>query len=192
MSVETDAMLSSLVGDQRRTLQGVGLLLSVLGALAIVVPFVTGVTLPLLLGALAILGAFLHFVHAFSAPAWAGSVVQALVGLLYLAIGLVLMANPVLAVVDTVALLVGFFVVEGVLLLGMGIAVRPEAEWAWMVTSGVVSLLLGALLFAEFPVAADWATGLLFGLNLVTTGLALVVIGRTAEDLPGTVTESVA
>ena len=189
---ETEATLSTVVADKRRTLQVVGVLLALLGVLAIAVPFVTEVTLALLFGAVLIVGGVLHFAHAFSAADWSGSIGQALVGVIYTGAGMVLMANPVLELTTLTVLLVAFLVVEGLALIAMSFTLRTEANWEWNVFSGLLSLLFAALLWAGLPSTADWALGVLLGVNLLTTGVGLVFLGRGSEELTGEVTETTA
>lgn len=186
MSTETDtdadAGLRPVVGERRRSLVSVGVLLSILGLVAIAFPLLVEISLSLVFGALLVVGAIFHVASAFSTPGWRGSVVQVALGLIYAAAGIVLMANPVLELVALTPLLAAFFLAEGLVLVAMSFAVRAEPNWEWNVFSGLISLLLAALIWGGFPSTADWAIGLLFGINLLTTGLGLVFLGRGAGE----------
>lgn len=179
------AGLAAVTRDSGRTLVGVGIVLSILGLLAIVFPFYTGLSLSILLGALLVVGAFLHVANAFSAPGWIGSVVQAVLAVVYVIAGIALLANPTVGLVTLTLLVLAYFVVEGVALIGMGIALRSERNWVWSVLSGGLSLVLAALIWLGLPSSAAWAVGLLFGVNLMSTGIAMVMLGwgsRGATD----------
>jgi uncharacterized membrane protein HdeD (DUF308 family) len=173
---------ASTVSDHGRTLVGVGVVLSVLGFLAIVFPFVTGVSLSILLGALLVVGALVHAAHAFSTPGWLGSIAQVGLAILYAVAGIALLANPVLGLVTLTILLVAYFAVEGLVLVYMGLRLRPEGRWGWTVASGALSLVVAGLLFVGFPSTAAWAVGLLFGVNLLSTGLAMALMGRRGTE----------
>lgn len=180
MSTDTSSSsyMSTAVGDQKRMFTVVGIVLAALGVLAILFPFVTGVSLSILLGVLLVVGALLHVAAAFSAPGWTGSLVQVGLGLLYAIAGVSLLANPVLGLTTLTLLLVAYFFVEGVALIVMGLLTRTEKGWIWSAVSGVISILLAAMLFAGFPSTAAWAVGLLFGVHLLSTGIGLVLVGR--------------
>ena len=169
---------ASAVSDHGRTLVGVGVVLALLGLLAVAFPFVTGVSLSILLGALLVVGALVHAAHAFSTPGWLGSAAQIGLAVLYAVAGVALLANPVLGLVTLTLLVVGYLVVEGAVLLYMGLRLRPDASWGWTVASGALSLALAGLLWVGFPATAAWAIGLLFGVNLLSTGVALAFAGR--------------
>lgn len=180
------------VSETWRPLMIVGGVLVALGVLAVVFPFATGIGIELLLGGLLVVGAVVQVVHAFSARRWTGFLGEIALGALYLITGLMVLANPLLGLA-TLTLLVGaFFLVDGVVELYMGWQVRPETNWVGLVVSGVLSLVLAGLILAGWPSTAVWAVGLLFGINLLTTGFAMIAVamgGRRMERAraqPGT------
>lgn len=173
------------LGEQWPFLMGAGAILAVLGILAIVFPFVTGIAISVLFGALLVVGSILHFAQAFSGRGWAGFLVQVLLGVLYAAAGLSLMANPVIGLTTLTILLVAFFAVDGILEVVMGIRLRGERSWVWPVASGVISLVLAYLIWTGFPSTAAWAVGLLVGVGLLTSGLQMMLVamgGRRAVE----------
>lgn len=85
------------------------------------------------------------------------------------------------AVADGVA--VAFLAIEGLVLVLLSFTVRNELNWEWNVFSGLLSLLLAALLWAGLPSTAAWGLGLMLGVDLLTTGLGLVFLGRGSEEL---------
>jgi uncharacterized membrane protein HdeD (DUF308 family) len=162
---------------------GAGVVLAVLGLLAILAPFVTGVALSILLGALLVVGSLVNVAHAFSARGWTASLWQIVLAVVYAVAGVALLVNPVVGLATLTILLIAFFLVEGVVEIVMGLRMRGEARWGWVVASGAISLLLAGLLWAGFPSSALWAVGLLFGVHLLTTGISLVAVammGRKA------------
>ena len=82
-------------------------------------------------------------------------------------------------------LLVGYFVVEGVSKIVVSFRYRPAAGWTWLLASGVLSLLFGWLIWSQWPVSGMWAVGVLVGLNLLGTGLALVTLASTLNKTLG-------
>ncbi|MFC7046477.1 HdeD family acid-resistance protein [Halobacteriaceae archaeon GCM10025711] len=180
----TDETIESmeLVGSWR-TMMGAGVLLALLGVLAIIFPFVTGISLSILLGALLVVGSILHFAHAFSAQGWKGFIWQVLLGVLYVFAGISLLANPVLGLATLTILLIAFFVVDGVVELVMGFQLRGQTGWGWMMASGVLSLLVAGLIWTGLPSSAAWAVGLLFGIGLLSSGVSMMVVARSSRKL---------
>jgi uncharacterized membrane protein HdeD (DUF308 family) len=176
-----------------RYLIGAGIIVAALGVLAIFTPFVTGIALSIMLGALLVVGALVHAAHAFSARGWKGSIWQVVLAVVYALAGISLLANPVVGLATLTVLLIAYFVVEGIVEVVMGLRMRPESRWGWMTASGVISLLLAVLLWTGLPSTALWAVGLLFGVSLLSTGLSMVGIGMAGrkassmdEEMPGT------
>ncbi|MCL7416425.1 MAG: HdeD family acid-resistance protein [Halalkalicoccus sp.] len=187
-----ESMAIDGVSETWRPLMIVGGVLVALGVLAVVFPFATGIGIELLLGGLLVVGGIVQAIHAFGARRWTGFLAAIALGALYLIAGLVVLANPLLGLA-TLTLLVGsFFLVDGVVELYMGWQVRPEANWVGLVVSGALSLVLAGLILAGWPSTAVWAVGLLFGINLLTTGFAMIAVamgGRRTERAgvqPGT------
>jgi uncharacterized membrane protein HdeD (DUF308 family) len=167
-----------------------GVILAVLGVLAILFPFVTGLSLSILLGALLVVGAIVHVAHAFSAGSFWGAVWQVVLGVLYGIAGITLMANPVVGLATLTLLVIAFFLVSGIVEVGWAFAGRGNDGWLWLLASGGVSLLAALLLLAGLPSTAAWAVGVLFGVNLLVTGVSLVMLGMSSrraadEGVPG-------
>lgn len=165
-----------------------GGLIALLGVLAMLLPLITGLAVSIVFGGLLVVGGVVHVAHAFSAQAWDGFVWQVLLAVVYTFAGITLLANPVVGLTTLTILLIVYFLVAGVVELGIGLQLREGANWAWAVGSGVVSILLAVLLAIGFPATAVWAVGLLFGINLLATGLSMILLAmdaRTATDAPG-------
>ena len=182
----TDIQQQSTALDTQRVnwrlLAGAGALISVLGLVAILAPFLTGIGLSLLLGTLLVIGGLGHIAHAFRAAGWTGSLWQVVLALLYAGTGIVTLTNPVLGLVTLTLLLVVYFAMEGAVEVVMGLRLRPESQWAWFVGSGVLSFVLAGLLWVGFPSTAVWAVGLLFGINLLSTGITLIAVALSDRE----------
>ena len=157
-----------------------GVLLVVLGLAAILAPYVTGVAISLVLGGFLVVGALVHTAAAFSAQGWRGSIFAVFLAILYGFAGITMLANPTLGLVALTLVLAVYFLTEGVVQLVMGLRLRANENWGWLLASGIVSVLLSSLILLGFPASADWAVGLLFGVNLLTSGLALVMVVTAA------------
>ncbi len=195
VTMSTESNTSESLQNQSknpRVLRGGGLILILLGLIAIVFPLVAGISLSIVLGALLVIGSILHVAGAFSATGWKGAVAQGILAVIYLIAGIALLANPVLGLLTLTLLLVGYFIAEGIVLIYMGFRLRGERSWFWSVASGVLSLIVAGLIWISFPSSAAWAVGLLFGIDLVSTGIVMFFLGRGSEDVQEQQTTSAA
>lgn len=161
-----------------RSLEVGGAIIALTGVLAILFPFVTGISVSILLGALLVVGGLVHVAHAFRARGWTGFFSQVLLAIIYAFAGVSLLANPVLGLVTLTILLIAYLVLSGVVEIVMGVGFRGNDGWAWVVVSGVVSIVLAVLLWAGFFTVVAWALGVIVGIHLLSTGVSMIVVAR--------------
>ncbi len=157
---------------------GVGLI--VVGALAIILPVAASVTSVVVVGWLMIIAAACAAGMAMSGGGWW----KLLVAALYLAAGIFLIFDPREGALVLTLLLAAFFLVEGVLKTIAAFQVKPERGWGWALVSGIASIVLGGLIFAEWPSSAVWAIGLLVGINLMLTGFTMTAVSGAPAERP--------
>ena len=155
-----------------------GVVLLVLGATAIVLPVLATLAVTILFGWLFLISGIVGLVSTLwtrSAPGFWWSLLSAVLGIV---VGLLLLWAPVSAVLSLTFILIAFFIVEGASSIMFALDHKREmsAQWGWMLMSGIVDLLLGAMLFAGLPSTASWAIGLLVGINMAFGGLALIAL----------------
>lgn len=166
-------------------LLALGILMVILGVLVIGAPGVTGIAVGLLLGWILMIGGIAHGVHAFMAQGWRGFLFELLSGILYLVVGVMLVADPLGGVLALTVLLAVFLVVEGIFKIITALRSRPLNGWIWLLMSGVASVILGGLIWAQWPISGLWAIGLLVGIYLLFSGWSLMMLAfaaRAARD----------
>ncbi|WP_435318515.1 HdeD family acid-resistance protein [Haloarchaeobius sp. TZWSO28] len=161
---------------------GVGAVLAILGFLAIVFPIFTSLSLTVVFGAALVVGAFVQIAHAFSAKKWTGFLGQTVLALVYGVAGITVLANPVLGLASLTFLLIGYFFASGIVQLAMGVKTRGQPNWGWLLFSGGLGILVGVMLFLGLPSTAAWAVGLLFGANLLASGLSMIMLAVGAKE----------
>jgi uncharacterized membrane protein HdeD (DUF308 family) len=72
------------------------------------------------------------------------------------------------------------FMIEGIFEIAMAVGLREQEGWIWLLISGLVSLAVGALIFAQLPDSAMWAIGLLVGINMISSGWAYFYLSLAA------------
>ena len=153
-----------------------GILLIVLGVLAIAFPFVTTIATKIFLGWLFLIGGIVQIVHAFSAKGWSEFFLDLLMGVLFVIGGGWLAFFPLTGIITLTIFLAAMFVVQGVIEIAMAFRMRPLDGWVWMLLAGLVALAVGILILFDLPSSATWAIGLLVGINLLMTGWAYLLL----------------
>lgn len=160
-----------------------GILTMVLGVIAMVTPMLTGFSILLLLGVIVMAAGVLRMIWAFKAGSVGRGLLMFVLGLLTLAVGLLLLVNPVFAAVSVTILLTIYLLVDGVAEIYAGLQRKPDAGWGWLTIGGVVSVLLGVMIWRQAPLAGVWALGLFLGIKLFFVGLMMMTVGGTLRNI---------
>jgi uncharacterized membrane protein HdeD (DUF308 family) len=160
-----------------------GAILAVAGTFAILSPLVAGLSITIMVGALLALGGISQCFLAFRAGALGRGVLMLLIGLLMTSTGFYMMTQPVAGLASITLFLVAYFVVTGIVETVTALQLKPHQGWSWQLTNGIITLLLGIMLWRQFPLSGTWALGVLFGIKMVFSGWALIFIGRKVKAL---------
>ena len=162
-----------------------GIIMMVLGAAAIVWPQISTLAVDLFVGWIFLFSGLTGLVTIFLASSVAGFVWSVLTAALSLFVGVLLIWHPVEGVVSLTLVLIAFFIAEGIFQIAGAIQHRaafPDS-WGWLLMSGIADLMLAAMLIWGWPSTAIWALGLIVGLNLITSGLAIVMVASAARNM---------
>ncbi len=165
---------------------GEGVVLLILGLAAIILPQVASVAVEILIGWLLLMSGIVGLWSSFAtrhAPGFGWSLLSALAGIVA---GIILLVWPLSGVVTLTLVLSAFLCVEGVVSIFYALDHRRElsGRWGMLLFSGVVDLVLAALILAGLPASAGWAIGVLVGINLLMGGVALIAMASHARALP--------
>ena len=112
-------------------------------------------------------------------PGFAWALLTALLAIL---LGLILIFRPLAGVLTLTMVLIAFFILEGITAIVLAVQHRDHLKsWGWVLFSGIVDLLLAFLIWDGWPSSADWAIGLLVGINMLFFGLSLVMTALAAR-----------
>ena len=159
-----------------------GVIIAILGLLAVVFPLITGISVSILLGTVLVVGALVHASNAFSAGTLGNVLGQGILAVFYGAAGITFIANPVVGLATLTLLAIVFFIGDGIVEIAWGLRSRGQPGAQWLLASGGISLLLAGLLWFGFPSTAGWAVGVLLGVNLLVTGVSMVLVGRGTDE----------
>ena len=177
--------IKDALGTHWRLLLAQGVIMVILGVLAVAAPATATLAVDIYVGWLLLISGIVGLVAMFSAkdmPAFMWSLITAA---LSAAVGALLIWKPAEGALSLTILLTAFFVVEGTFQSVTSIAYRDAmgSTWGWMLASGVADLLLAALIIFGWPTSASWALGLLVGINLITSGWAIAMAAFAGRDL---------
>jgi uncharacterized membrane protein HdeD (DUF308 family) len=161
-----------------------GIVLILLGAIAIVIPPLATLAVTIFLGWLFLISGMVGLATSFwmrHAPGFLWSVISALLGVV---VGVLLIGSPLSGAFSLTLVLIAFFVIEGVVSIMFALDHKRElsGRWGWMLFSGIVDLALSVMIFAGLPSTATWAIGLLVGINMIFGGAALIGMSLHARD----------
>ena len=162
-----------------------GVVMTILGILAIIWPEISTVAVDLYVGWLFLLSGAVGVIALFFAPTVSSFLWALLTTALSLLVGVLLVWHPVEGAVSLTLVLVAFFVVEGVFQTVLSFSYRnvfPES-WGWMLASGITDLILVAIIMKGWPASASWALGVVVGANLVTSGIATIMVALAARRI---------
>jgi uncharacterized membrane protein HdeD (DUF308 family) len=153
----------------------------VLGLIAIIEPVIAGLALTIWVGWLLIFGGIVHLIGAFRSGGLGGATWQLLLAAIYLIGGGYFLTHTLLALGTLTLLLAGILVAEAILEIVAFVQSPGEAGRGWRVVNAAITLLLGLMIWRQWPSSSIWAIGTLVGVNLIVTGVTRLMLGMTAR-----------
>jgi len=188
MDTQTRATITGHLRENAGWLIALGIGMMVLGALAIASPLVTGIAIAWLVGFLMLCSGITRILFAFRARQWGLGLLALLLGLLGVVAGLLTIAHPLLGLGFLTLLLAVYLGITGVTEVLLAFQMRPLPGWGWTLASGVAAIVLGGMIWSEWPVSGSWAIGLLVGINILFAGSSLMGLGMAARSTGGPAT----
>jgi uncharacterized membrane protein HdeD (DUF308 family) len=170
-------------------------LLIVFGVVAVGSPFLAAVAVNAVVAWLIVLAGVVHLMLAFGAHGAGSMIWKLLVGVAYLCFGAYLIMHPVLGVASLTLVLASLFLIEGILDIVLFFKMRPMQGATWVLLDGIITLLLGLMIYAQWPSSSAWAIGTLVGISMIFSGVARVMMSwavRQAMDKTSSSSSSLA
>jgi|HubBroStandDraft_3_1064219.scaffolds.fasta_scaffold175553_2 uncharacterized membrane protein HdeD (DUF308 family) len=153
-----------------------GVLLIVLGMAAVGSPFLAAVAVNVAIAWLIVLAGAVHVILAFRAHGAGSMIWKLLVGVAYVCFGVYLILHPVLAVASLTLVLASLFLIEGVLDIVLFVKMRSVGGSTWVLLDGIITLLLGLMIYMQWPSSSAWAIGTLVGVSMIISGVTRVMM----------------
>jgi len=155
----------------------------ILGIFAIAEPAIAGLAVAILVGWLLILAGVAHLSTAFSGGGAGRVIWQVILGIIYVIGGVYFLTHPLLGLGTLTLLLAVIILAEAALEFVAYFGTRRESGSVWLLINGLITLLLGGLIWVHWPSSSVWAIGTLVGVNLLMTGFSRLMLGMAARKL---------
>ena len=176
-------MVKSMTADVRKATTW-SIVLSILmiaaGVIAIWVPVIAGITVTAIVGWLLVFSGLLHAAFAWQAGRTGAVLWEILLGIVYGAIGLYLLASPVAGLASLTLAIAIYLAIEGVLEFALSFQLRPAPGSGWLLADGIITLVLAVMISSTWPSSAQWVVGTLVGISMFFSGITRLMLSTAA------------
>jgi len=162
---------------------GLSILMILAGCLAIAVPQAAGIAVNLLVAWLLVFSGAAHLVFAWHTRTAGGVVWELLLGILYIYVGAYLLFRPVAGLASLTLALAIYLFAKGVLELILSFRLRPMPGSGWLLFDGIITLILGGMIWRTWPSSTEWVVGTLVGISMLFSGISRLMISLAARRL---------
>jgi uncharacterized membrane protein HdeD (DUF308 family) len=181
-----EVMADGLVGGVRRASGWsivLGILMIIAGMIAIFAPLAAGVVVVYVVGWMAIFDGGAQIFYAFSGQEEKHRWWEALLGLIYILAGIYILMHPLGGLLAFTLLIACFLIVYAIFALILAFRMRPGAGWGWVLFDGLITLLLGVLIYIHWPGTSDWVIGTLIGISFIVSGVTRLMVSMAVRNL---------
>lgn len=163
-----------------------GIILVILGIIGLGMSTALTITSILFFGFMMIAAGILQLIDAFKAEGWKSILAYVLISILYIIAGILMIYDPIFSAMWLTLAIAGIIIAVGILRIIMGFQIKPVKGWGWTVFSGVISILLGIMIIAQWPVSGLWVIGMFVAIELIMQGwsmIAIALVSKSAESV---------
>jgi len=176
----------TIVGSVRKASGGSmvwGVLMFICGILAISLPLASSIGIVIVLAWLILFAGIAHLFFAFQSQSIGGFLCKVLLALIYGIAGGYMFMHPLLGVLSLTLVLAMFLLFEGVMEIVLYFNIRGLRHSGWVLFDGIITLILGALIWAHWPSTAVWVIGTLIGISLMFSGISRLMLSMAVRKL---------
>ena len=159
------------------------ILLIIAGLIAIAAPGFSGLGITILVGWLLILSGIFHLVFAWKVHATGRKIWEILVGIVYLIVGIDLVAHPLDGLLTLTLVLAIYLLFESAFEFILAIHTHPAPGWGWTLFDAIITLILAFMVWRTWPVSSVWVIGTLVGISMIFSGFSRLMLSITARRL---------
>ena len=185
MTATTNSPAPQSLGDSIRALRAkwgwivaLGIIFMIAGVIALGSVVAATASAVLIVGIMMVMGGVAEIIAAFSVKDWGKAIFWGLLGVLYIAAGIICFLNPFQAATILTLFLGVALVIGGIVRMFLAWHMREAGKpWGWVVVSGIISLLLGLMIIAQWPYSSFYVLGIFLGIDLIFIGSSWLTIG---------------
>src|SRR5450631_1014760 len=184
-AMTTTTAETSAVGQLRANwgwLLGLGVFFLVLGFIGLSCVVTLTLSSTILFGILILVGGVAQIMEAFKCTGWKSVLWHVMIAVLYILAAISILMDPAAASILWTAIIAGALMVVGVFRIVIALHNRGKSSWFALLLSGIISLLLGGMLFAKWPYSGLWAIGLFVAVELLSQGISLIALALSARS----------
>ena len=153
-----------------------GVLMIILGIIAMLAPWEFGIVIALIIGWSAIFNGVAQIIYGIRTHSGGRTVLEVILGLIYIVAGIYLLMHPVGGLLVLTLFLACFLIVYGIFALVLAFHMRPLTGWGWVLFDAIITILLGILIWAHWPLNSEWVVGTLFGISIIVSGVTRLMM----------------
>jgi uncharacterized membrane protein HdeD (DUF308 family) len=153
-----------------------GILMILAGMCAIASPLFAGVLIVYIVAWTAIFNGGAQIVYGFRAHTGGKLILELLLGLLYIVAGVFILMHPGGGLLALTLVIACLLVVYGIFALVLAFQLRPHAGWGWVLFDGIITILLGLMIWAHWPINSEWVVGTLVGISFIVSGVSRLML----------------
>jgi len=179
-------MAEKVLGDIKRASGwsiALGILMILAGMFAICAPLIPGVVVVYIIAWTAIFNGGAQIVYGFRAASGGRLVLEVLLGVLYVVAGVFILTHPLGGLLALTLIIASVLLVYGVIAVVLAFQMRPIPGWGWILFDAILTVLLGGLIWAHWPINSEWVVGTLVGISFVASGVSRLMLSFTVRKL---------
>ena len=153
-----------------------GILMIIVGIIAMLAPWESGLVITLVVGWCAIFNGFAQIVYAFRTHGGWHVLLEVILGIIYIIAGIYLLVHPGAGLLALTLILASFLLIYGIFALVLAFRMKPHNGWGWVLFDAIVTILLGVLIWFHWPFNSAWVVGTLFGISIFVSGITRLMM----------------
>lgn len=159
------------------------ILMILAGMVAIADSAFAGVVIVYVVAWTAIFNGVAQIVYGFRAHSGGRLILEIILGLLYIVAGVYILMHPLGGLLALTLIIACFLVIYGVFALVLAFQMRPHSGWGWVLFDAIITILLGVLIWAHWPLNSEWVIGTLVGISFIVSGVSRLMLSMAVRRL---------
>ncbi len=160
-----------------------GILMIIVGIIAMLAPWESGLVITLIVGWCAIFNGVAQIIFGFRTHGGWHILLEVVLGIIYIIAGVYLLMHPRAGLLALTLLLASFLLVYGIFALVLAFQMKPRQGWGWVLFDGIITLLLGVLIWFHWPWNSAWVVGTLFGISIFISGITRLMLSLAVRRI---------